>query len=50
MLLFEGLIPLLMPKSWRDTFKKLIEMSDNQLRAMGFIAVTLGFILVMLSS
>jgi uncharacterized protein YjeT (DUF2065 family) len=32
-LVVEGLMPLLAPQVWRDTFRRLIEMSDGQIRA-----------------
>ncbi|MES2770733.1 MAG: DUF2065 family protein, partial [Pseudomonadota bacterium] len=35
MLIFEGAIPFLAPKAWRETFRKLITLSDGQLRFIG---------------
>lgn len=49
MLLFEGLLPLLMPQSWRETFKKMIALNDGQLRFVGLVAVFAGFMLIMLT-
>lgn len=49
MLVLEGLMPLLMPQSWRETFKKMIDFKDGQLRFIGLISVTCGLILLFLS-
>jgi len=50
MLLFEGVMPLLLPQSWRETFRRMIELKDDQLRLVGFLSVTIGFILIMLTT
>ena len=35
MLVIEGLLPFLAPKAWRDTFQRLMQLSDGQLRFFG---------------
>ncbi|HOY69286.1 MAG TPA: DUF2065 domain-containing protein [Methylotenera sp.] len=50
MLVLEGLMPLLMPQAWRDTFKRMIEFKDGQLRFVGLISVVSGLLLVFLFS
>lgn len=42
MLVFEGLLPLVAPNLWRDTFRRLIELKDGQLRFVGMAAVLAG--------
>ena len=42
MLVIEGLLPFAVPSVWRDTFKKLIEMNDGQIRFIGLISVVSG--------
>jgi hypothetical protein len=42
-LIIEGLLPLLMPQAWRDTFQRLIVLKDGQLRFVGLISVLGGF-------
>ena len=32
MLVFEGLLPLIAPQAWRETFKRMIALKDGQLR------------------
>lgn len=41
-LVLEGVLPFLAPRQWRDTFRKLLELSDGQLRFMGLISMLLG--------
>ena len=42
MLVFEGLMPLLLPAAWRNTFKRMIVLKDGQLRFIGLISVLGG--------
>jgi len=44
LLIVEGILPFAAPRIWRDTFRKLIEMSDGQLRFIGLISMTLGLL------
>jgi hypothetical protein len=41
-LVVEGLMPLLAPRAWRDTFRKLTDMSDGQIRFIGLASILLG--------
>ncbi len=41
-LVVEGLLPLLAPRAWRDTFRRLVDMSDGQLRFIGLASIVLG--------
>ena len=49
MLILEGLLPLLLPQTWRDTFKRMIELKDGQLRFVGLMSVIGGLVLFLLS-
>ncbi|HNZ57201.1 MAG TPA: DUF2065 domain-containing protein [Methylophilaceae bacterium] len=49
MLVLEGLMPLLVPQAWRDTFKRMIEFKDGQLRFVGLMSVVGGLLLMWLS-
>jgi len=49
MLVIEGVLPLLAPRAWRDTFKRMIELKDGQLRFVGLASVVGGLILILLS-
>jgi uncharacterized protein YjeT (DUF2065 family) len=48
MLLFEGLLPLLSPKSWRTMFERATRLTDGQLRFVGLMAVLGGIVLLVL--
>ncbi len=46
MLVIEGLMPFLVPNAWRETFRRLIEMNDGQLRFVGLSSMLAGLILL----
>lgn len=48
MLILEGLMPLLLPQAWRETFKRMIAYRDGQLRFFGLISVLGGLLLIFL--
>jgi uncharacterized protein len=41
-LIIEGLMPLLAPRTWRDTFRRVTELSDGQLRFIGLVSMVIG--------
>jgi uncharacterized protein YjeT (DUF2065 family) len=43
-LVVEGLLPLFAPRLWRDSFAKLVAMSDGQLRFIGLASIVAGLI------
>ena len=43
-LVVEGLMPFLAPRAWRDTFRKLTDMSDGQIRFIGLVSIVLGLV------
>lgn len=49
MLVIEGVLPLLLPQIWRDTFKRMVELKDGQLRFVGLVSMVGGLILILLS-
>lgn len=49
MLLLEGLLPLLLPQVWRDTFKRMVELKDGQLRFVGLASIVTGLVLILMS-
>jgi len=42
LLIVEGILPLAAPRVWRDTFRRLVELSDGQLRFIGLTSVAIG--------
>ena len=49
MLVIEGLLPFLAPKLWRETFQRLMQLSDGQIRFFGLTSMLAGLILLFIS-
>ena len=50
LLVIEGLLPFAAPAVWRDGFRRMLELSDGQLRFIGAASMLGGvFLLMMLS-
>jgi uncharacterized protein YjeT (DUF2065 family) len=43
-LVVEGILPFLAPKLWRESFRKLVELTDGQLRFIGLASILVGLI------
>ena len=43
-LVIEGIFPFLSPQGWRQTFLKLLQLRDGQLRFFGLTSILLGMI------
>lgn len=50
MLVMEGVLPFITPTAWRETFRRLIGLSDGQIRFIGFSSMLLGLLFVYLSN
>jgi len=48
MLVIEGLLPFLFPDLWRETFRKMVSLTDGQLRFVGVTAMLSGLLLLYL--
>jgi uncharacterized protein YjeT (DUF2065 family) len=48
MLVIEGLLPFLAPGLWRDTFRRIIKLSDGQIRFFGLTSMLVGLLLLLL--
>ena len=46
MLVIEGVLPFLVPTLWRDTFRRLTELSDGQIRFIGLTSMLTGLLLL----
>ena len=46
MMVLEGLVPFLLPAVWRETFRKLIELRDGQIRFFGLASMLMGVVLL----
>ncbi len=49
MLVIEGLFPFLAPSAWRETFRRLMQLTDGQIRFFGLTSVLAGLILLLVS-
>lgn len=49
MLVIEGILPFLVPGLWRETFRRLTEMSDGQIRFIGLTSMLAGLLLLYLA-
>ncbi len=48
MLMFEGLLPFISPRSWREMFERATRLSDGQIRFIGLASMLAGLMLFML--
>jgi uncharacterized protein YjeT (DUF2065 family) len=48
MLIFEGVLPFIAPGLWRDTFRKITQMSDGQIRFVGLSSMLVGVVVLFL--
>jgi hypothetical protein len=46
MLVIEGLLPFLAPQIWRETFRRVTELSDGQIRFIGLSSMLIGVVLL----
>lgn len=49
MLVIEGLLPFAAPQAWRETFRRMIQLKDGQLRFVGLLSIIGGLLLLFLS-
>jgi uncharacterized protein YjeT (DUF2065 family) len=50
MLVVEGLFPFLAPSAWRETFRRLMQLSDGQIRFFGLTAMIAGLAILFLAN
>ncbi len=43
-LVVEGLLPLFAPRLWRDSVRKVADLTDGQLRFIGLAAIAIGLV------
>ncbi len=48
LLVIEGLLPFVAPRFWRETFRRLTELTDGQLRFVGLVSIAVGALFLML--
>ena len=47
MLVFEGVLPFVAPAKWRDVFRRIIQLSDGQIRFFGLSSMIVGLLLLL---
>jgi uncharacterized protein YjeT (DUF2065 family) len=50
MLVIEGLLPFVLPQVWRETFRRITQFSDGQIRFFGLTSMLVGLLLLILAS
>ncbi|MBA3034705.1 MAG: DUF2065 domain-containing protein [Gammaproteobacteria bacterium] len=48
MLVIEGLLPFVAPRIWRETFRRVTELGDGQLRFIGLSSIIIGLVILLL--
>ncbi len=46
-LILEGIVPLVFPAIWKDTFRRITLLEDGQLRFIGLMAVICGIVVLL---
>jgi uncharacterized protein YjeT (DUF2065 family) len=47
MLVLEGVLPFIAPSLWRDTFRRITQMTDGQIRFVGLSSMLVGLLLLL---
>jgi len=47
-LVFEGVLPFLSPRLWRDIMLRLVQRNDRQVRVMGLTSMLIGVAIMVL--
>jgi uncharacterized protein len=47
MLVIEGILPFLFPARWRETFRRITQLSDGQIRFFGLSSMLAGLLLLL---
>ena len=47
MLVFEGVLPFIAPNLWRETFRRITQLSDGQIRFIGLSSMLVGLLLLL---
>jgi uncharacterized protein YjeT (DUF2065 family) len=43
-LVVEGLLPLVAPHVWRESFRRMVQLTDGQLRFIGLVSIVIGLV------
>jgi uncharacterized protein YjeT (DUF2065 family) len=48
-LIFEGLLPFVSPRTWREVFEKAVKLNDGQIRFVGLLSLGGGLLLLLVT-
>ena len=48
MLVIEGVLPFIAPAKWRETFRRLTEFNDGQIRFIGLTSMLIGLAVILI--
>ncbi|BBP00247.1 DUF2065 domain-containing protein [Sulfuriferula nivalis] len=46
--IIEGILPLIAPNFWRETFTKMIDLNNDQLRIAGLFSMIMGLLILIM--
>jgi uncharacterized protein YjeT (DUF2065 family) len=46
-LIIEGIVPLVLPRVWKDTFRRITSLENGQLRFIGLMSVVAGVVVLL---
>ncbi len=46
MLIFEGIMPFVAPRAWKDSFRRITEFPDSYLQLAGLASMLAGLVLL----
>ncbi len=49
MLVFEGLLPFVAPSAWREAFRRVVALSDGQIRFVGLASILIGLLVLIVA-
>jgi uncharacterized protein YjeT (DUF2065 family) len=47
MLILEGVLPFIAPNLWRETFRRITQMTDGQIRFVGLSSMLVGLLVLL---
>ena len=48
MLILEGLLPMISPRTWRSLFEQMRQLQEGQIRFFGLLMVVFGLVVIWL--
>jgi hypothetical protein len=48
--ILEGLLPFVFPEFWRKLMTEAVQLTEGELRTMGFVSITIGMLILLFFS